>query len=1172
LSSDSFVHLHVHTEYSMLDGASRINELFAEAARMGMPALAITDHGVMYGAVPFFKAGEQHGVKPIIGSELYVATRSRHDKNAKEKDGNHHLTTVAATNEGYHNLMKLSSLSHLEGYYYRPRVDKELLAQHSAGIIATSGCLAGEIGQLLLQDQFARALQVAGEYQDIFGRDNYFVELQDHGIPDQRTVFPHLIEIARKTGAPLLATNDLHYVRKDHSAIHDVLLCIQTGATINEPGRFKFDAEEFYLKSPEEMRALFGEYPGACDSTLLIAERCDVKLEFGVQRLPVFVTPDGAPVEEHLRALTYEGAARLYGDPLPAEVTERVEYELKTIESMGFASYFLIVADLIRYAKENKVRCGPGRGSAAGSIVSYCLGIVGMDPLKYGLMFERFLNPARREMPDIDMDFDVRGRGEVLRYAVRKYGEDHVAQIVTFATIKGKQAIRDAARVLGMPYMMGDRLARAYPPGILGKDPPLEACFEQKFEWPPGDGTNQAYANAADLRSAYESDADSRRVIDVARGLEGLRRQAGVHAAGVVISDRPLTEVVPVWRNESLGGGTVTQYEMNAVADLGLLKMDFLGLRNLSILDDTLALLARRGVHLDIDNIPMDDRATFEMLSRGETTGVFQLESPPMRDALVKLKPDHFEDIVAMVALYRPGPMREIPKYIRGKNEPSSVAYLHPALEPILRDTHGVIVYQEQILQLLQLIAGYTAGEADLVRKAIGKKIKEKMDEEEPKFLKGAAEQGLTTEQARKLWKLIEPFAGYSFNRAHAACYGLVAYQTAYLRANYPVEYVAALLTSVKDNPDRSPAYLAECRALALTVEPPDVNASDMDFTPDGDKAIRYGLSAVRNVGEHVVGKIIGARSTGGPYTSFEDFVARSDPTVLNRRVVESLAKAGAFDSLGVTRSQLLERDPEKGVVLSRAAAARAEAATADARAREQGQFSLFGGGDAASDDTNALNTPLPPAPSELPKNVLLQAEKEMLGVYVSDHPLLAVEAALRASADHHVPDVANLSEGSPVCVGGLVTRLQKRFTRKGEPMAAFWLEDLQGAVEVVVFPSAYATAQAVLSSDAIVCVKGRVDMREDRAKIVAQEVWRPNLDPGGDPLVLQVAAEACTPDLVDRLKLILEGHPGPTPVHLRLRSVGDPKTLRLPHRFAVDRGSELYAEIKVLLGPKAFG
>ena len=1163
--SDSFVHIHTHTEYSMLDGASRIDELMRSAAEQGMPAMAITDHGVMYGAVDFYQAGRRHGVKPIIGSELYVATRSRFEKSSREKDSNHHMTAVAETDEGYRNLMKLVSLAHLEGYYYRPRVDKELLAQHAKGIIATSGCLAGEVGQLLLQGQVEQATKVVGEYREIFGPDNFFVELQDHGLADQHTVFPHLIDIARRTGTRLLATNDLHYTHKQDAPVHDVLLCIQTGSTINEPGRFKFDAEEFFLKSPEQMRALFRDHPDACDATLEIAERCNVTLEMGVQRLPVFVTPTGESVDAYLRRLTYEGAAARYGDPLTDEVRERIEFELSTIASMGFASYFLIVADLIAYAKANGVRCGPGRGSSAGSIVSYCLGIVGMDPIKYRLMFERFLNPARKEMPDIDMDFDVRGRGEVLRYAVRKYGEERVAQIVTFATIKGKQAIRDAARVLGMPYVVGDRLARAYPPGILGKDPPLAACFDQSFEWPPGDRGNQAYAGASDMRSLYQTDPDSKQVIDVARGLEGLRRQAGVHAAGVVISDRPLVEVVPVRRADDDHGGIVTQYEMNAVAELGLLKMDFLGLRNLTILGDAIDLLAKRGVTIDIDAIPMDDPATYAMLSRGETMGVFQLESPPMRDALVKLRPDRFEDIVAMVALYRPGPMKEIPKYIRGKNDSSSVQYLHPALEPVLRDTHGVIVYQEQILQILQLIAGYSAGEADLVRKALGKKIKKVIDAEEPRFLEGARAKDLTEDQARSLWKLIEPFAGYSFNRAHAACYGLVAYQTGYLRANHPIEYMAALLTSVKDNPDRSPAYLAEARALNITVEPPDVNASESDFTPTPEGTIRYGLSAVRNVGESVVAQIIKARTQKGAFTSFADFTRKVDHIVLNRRVVESLAKAGAFDSLKIDRTSLLQRDAEKGVVLHEKVASIVDAAVADARAAEQGQFSLF-----AHDPAMHVDFELPTG-DDIPKNVLLAAEKEMLGVYVSDHPLLAVEDILRQASSHKITDLVGLRDQDGVTIGGIVTRMQKKFTKKGEPMAVFWLEDLQGSVEVVVFPSSYVSAAPLLAADAIVTVRGKIDMRDDEAKVIAQEIAIPSLDPGGAPLVLSVPAETCTPAFVERLKDVLESHPGPTPVHLRLLSGATPaKTLRLPHRYCVERRNGLYAELKVLLGQKA--
>ncbi len=1180
----------------MLDGASRIDELVAEAARMGMPAMAVTDHGVMYGAVDFYRAGIDHGVKPILGTELYVSTRSRFDKNAREKDGNHHLTAMAASQEGYRNLLKLVSLAHLEGYYYRPRVDKELLAQHAEGIIATTGCLAGEVGQLLLQDQVRKATEVVGEYRDIFGPDNLYVELQDHGLADQRKVFAHLIEIARATGVPLLATNDLHYVRKDHAAAHDVLLCIQTGSTINEPGRFKFDAEEFYLKTPEEMRALFADHPEACDNTLAIAERCDVALEFGVHRLPPFETPSGEDTEVYLRRLTWEGADRRYGSPVPDEVRARIEHELDVISSMGFTAYTLIVADLMGFARSRGIRVGPGRGSAAGSVVSYCLGIVDIDPIRWGLIFERYLNPGRKQVPDIDMDFDERRRGEVIEYAIKRYGEDHVAQIVTFATIKGKQSIRDAARVLGYPYAVGDRLAKMYPPSILGKDPPLAACFEPAYSW-PDPGSNEAYPQAADMRQAYETDPDAHKVLDIARGLEGLRRQSSVHAAGVVITDKPVVEYTPVKRSDDDQGGLVTQYEMHAVEALGLLKMDFLGLRNLTVISDTIEHLARRGVELDVDNVPLDDAQAYRMLSAGETVGVFQLESQGMRELCKRLRPDSFEDVMALVALYRPGPLganmhRE---YADRKHGKSPIAYPHPHLEGVLRETYGIILYQEQVIRIASDVAGFSLAEADDLRKAMGKKIGDVMRAQKQKFLEGCARNGYDASLAERLWEMIDHFSGYGFNKSHSCGYAYVAYQTAYLKAKYPVEYLAALLTSVKGNQDRTALYLAECRALGITVEPPDVNTSDSDFTPTPEGTIRYGLSAVRNVGEAVVERIITARTEKGAFTSYPDFTRKVDPICLNRRVIESLAKAGAFDSLGVERSALLQVDPEKGIVIASAAARMADAAVGVARAEEAGQFSLFG-----EQETPRIDGELRTL-QEIAKNQLLRAEKEMLGVYVSDHPLLEVEAALRAQTTAAVTDVETMRDQAPVTLGGLVTGLQKRFTKKGEPMAVFVLEDLQGAIEVVVFPSSYAGARDALEPDAILVVGGKVDTRDDAPKIVAHEL-RP-LDPsitagpggrrppppngagpsarrrrapaaGESPLVLEMAAERCTPTLVDRLRTVLEAHPGDTPVHLKLRAdEGEqPKTLRLPNRFRIERRTGLYAELKALLGPAALG
>jgi len=1188
---DSFVHLHVHTEYSMLDGASRVEDVFAEAARMGMPALAITDHGVMYGAVDFYQAGLDAGVKPILGAELYVATRSRFDKDAREKDGNHHLTAIATNETGYRNLMKLVTLGSLEGYYYRPRVDKELLAEHAEGIVATSGCLAGEVGQLLLRDQVARATEVAATYRDIFGPDNFYVELQDHGLADQKTVFPHLVDIARATGAPLLATNDLHYVRKGDAAAHDALLCIQTGSTMDEPNRFKFDAEEFYLKSPDQMRVLFEGYPDACDNTLAIAERCDVSLEFDVHRLPSFETPTGEPAEAYLRRLVAEGAAKRYGSPPPAEVGARIDYELGAIVEMGFVEYFLIVADLISFAKSSGIRVGPGRGSAGGSVVSYALGIVDIDPIRWGLIFERFLNPGRKEMPDIDMDFDERRRGEVIAYATRRYGEDHVAQIITFATIKGKQAIRDAARVLGMPYAVGDRLAKMYPPSILGKDPPLAACFEPERHW-PDPGRNDAYPQATDLRDAYQTDADAKKVIDIARDLEGLRRQASVHAAGVVISDRPLVEYLPLRRDDS-AGGVVTQYEMNAVARLGLLKMDFLGLRNLTVITDTLRHLERRGTPLDVDAIPLDDAETYAMLCAGDTIGVFQLESPGMRELVKRLLPDNFDDVMALVALYRPGPLGEgmHREYAARKHGESKIRYAHEDLKPILSDTYGVILYQEQVLRIASDMAGFSLPEADGLRKAMGKKIAEVMRAQREKFVTGCQQKGYDLALAEYLWEQIDKFSGYGFNKSHSCGYGLVAYQTAYLKAHHPVEYFAALLTSVKDKTDRAALYLAECRAMGITVEPPDVNHSEADFTPTDRGTIRYGLAAVRYVGESVVEKIVAARTAKGAFGSFVDFTAKVDPICLNRKVVESLACAGAFDALGVPRHALLREDAEKGLVIAPEVAQICEGATADARAREAGQGNLFG-----SDSPVGLAVEPQPGPP-VANTVLLAAEKEMLGFYVSDHPLLSVEQALLAQTDTPVVDVEEMRDQTAVTVGGLVTRLQKRFTKKGEPMATFTLEDLKGAIEVVVFPSSYTGAQDVLKPDAIVVVRGKVDTREDRAKVVAFEVSAldpgraaPPATPGGDGaapppseraprapgksrrdvLVLSVAAASCTPRLVASIRSVLEAHPGGVPVHLRLTGDDGGKTLRLPDRFKVERRTGLYAEIKALLGPRA--
>ncbi|MGH2786230.1 MAG: DNA polymerase III subunit alpha, partial [Actinomycetota bacterium] len=1046
-----FVHLHNHTEYSILDGAARIPALFEKASRLGMPAIAVTDHGVMYGAIDYFEAGKKAGVKPIIGAELYVATRSRFEKSSREKDFNHHLTVIASSDTGYRNLMRLVTTGWLEGYYYRPRVDKESLAEHAEGLIGFSGCLAGEVCTALKMGDDAEAARVAGAYRDIFGPDNYFIELQDHGLADQRLVTPKLVELGARLGAPLVATNDLHYTERSDASAHDALLCIQTNAKISEPGRFKFDAEEFYLKTAEEMRALFAERTDACDNTLAIAERCELSIEFGTLHLPPFEPPTEESQEIYLRRLVAEGASRRYGDPLSPEARDRIEHELGIILRMGFAGYFLIVADLISFARSKGIRVGPGRGSAAGSVVSYCLGITDLDPIRYGLIFERFLNPDRRQMPDIDMDFDERGRADMIRYATDRYGEDRVAQIVTFGTIKGKQAIRDSARVLDLPYGIGDRLAKMYPPPILGKDAPLAACFDKSVDW-PDPGTNEAYSQAADLRRSYEEDEISRKVLDIARELEGLRRQVSVHAAGVVIGDAPLVNYTPLQRAQDGAGGIVTQYEMHAVENLGLLKMDFLGLRTLTVLEDAVRNIQRtRGTTVDIDAVPLDDAATYDMLSRGDTIAIFQLESPGMRDLVKKLRPDRFEDVMALVALYRPGPLGERMhlEYAMRKHGQRTVDYLHPDLKPILEETFGIILYQEQALRIAVDMAGFTMAEADTLRKAIGKKIGDVMRAQREQFVTGCVAKGYTKDLAIKLWEMIDHFSGYGFNKSHSCGYAYIAYQTAFLKANHPVDYLAALLTSVRDKQDRTALYLAECRTMGITVDPPDVNLSESDYTPlppVGEKAgeIRIGLSAIRNVGENVVAEIIREREKNGPFNSFADFCHRVDPTALNKRVVESFVKAGAFDTLGLNRADFLTwgtdtRTGEQKLVLSESAATMLDAAATYRRNEDAGQSSLF-----SAETHHALVDPAPSG-ADIPRAALLAAEKEMLGLYVSEHPLLEVEKALRASTDTQIADIISAPEGVVRSIGGIVSRFVKKFTKKGEAMAIITLEDLAG-------------------------------------------------------------------------------------------------------------------------------
>lgn len=1050
--------------------------------------------------------------------------------------------------------------------------DFEILSEHSKGVIATTGCLGGITLQALLQGNEKLALERAGKLQDIFGRDNLFVELQDHGLAEQKRTNPMLVELARKLKAPLLATNDSHYTTREDHLAHDALLCVQTGSTIDDPKRFKFDGDEHYLKSAREMRELFKDYPEACDNSLWIAERANVDIEFGKVKLPEFPRPpEFATASEFLRSLTFEKARARYcpnGGDLPSEVIERLEYELGVIENMGFSDYFLVVWDLIRFAKEEAhIRCGPGRGSAAGCCVAYCLGIVDIDPIKYDLLFERFLNPGRKQMPDIDMDFDERYRGEMIKYAARRYGWDCVAQIVTFSTIKARAAVRDASRVLGFPYAVGDRIAKLMPPLIMGRDTPLYACLEPHPKYDDG------YKMAGDLRELYASDPEAKKVIDVAKGLEGLRRQDGIHAAAVVITNDPLTEYLPIQRKPAAGENpedapVVTQYEMHGVEDLGLLKMDFLGLRNLSVIERTLDLIGfseqeklgpdadvRR---FDVDNIPLDDEKTLEMLRKGDSIGVFQLEGGPMRALMRALAPTSFDDVAALIALYRPGPMAANMHmdYADRKNGRKPIEYIHPDLEEVLGDTYGLMIYQELLMRTAQKVAGYSLEQADNLRKACGKKNREIIAKERESFVEGCERTGYGRDLGTKLFDIIEPFADYAFNKSHAYGYGFVSYQTAYLKAHFPTEYLAALLTSVKDDKDKTAVYLSECRNLGIEVLVPDVNKSESDFVashPD-DKTlgvIPFGLSGVRNVGEGLVEKIIDERTKNGPFVDFYDFCQRVDTSVLNKRSIESLIKAGGFDSLG---------HPRQGLLLAHEQII--DATVARRREHDAGVMSLFG---AVGDDEPLFDDTRVPIPDvEFDKTQRLAFEKEMLGLYVSDHPLMGAESALRKFTDCSLMELREMNAGDMRVVGGIITNLNKRYTKRGDLMATFVLEDLQSAIECWVFPRTMQEWGSLLVNDAIVCVKGRIDDRDDQVKLVAMEISRPELVlEGGRPLRLGVPVHRMTDRLVDDLKKLLSDHPGDSPVILEV----DSTSLRLPAGFNVDSSNGLMGELRVLLG-----
>ena len=1190
--TDSFAHLHVHTEFSMLDGAARLDELVAKAVHDAMPAIGMTDHGNMYGTLDFYKECNKQGIKPIIGTEAYMAydsrterptRRGRIDDSGGDTEGGrklyYHLTLLAENQTGYKNLIQLSSLAFMEGYYYKPRMDWELLEKYSDGLIATTGCLGGQVLQALLNGDEKGAIDKAARLQDIFGRDNLFVELQDHGLQAQRDTNPKLLEIAKKIGAPLLATNDSHYTHQHEHESHDALLCVQTGALLSDVKRLKFEGSEHYLKSPAEMRYLFREVPSACDNTLWIAERAELEIEFGKPLLPDVPVPEGFESDAaYLRHLTYEGARKRWGDNLSADVEERLAFELKTINDMGFASYFLITWDLIKHARDLRIRVGPGRGSAAGCAVAYSLQITDLDPIKYDLLFERFLNPSRISMPDIDMDFDSRYRDEMIRYAAERYGRDHVAQIITFGTIKARNAVRDAARVLGFPYGVGDKLAKAMPPMVMGRDTPLKYCFEQSPKYAEG------YKAAADLRAMYDSDDDLKRVIDVARGLEGLKRSDGIHAAAVVITKEPVTDYVPIQRKPESGqdpadAPVVTQYEMHGIEDLGLLKMDFLGLRNLDVITDAEEMIRRlRDPDFVVEEISLDDPATFALLSRGDTIGVFQLESPPMRQLLRALAPNSFEDVAALIALYRPGPMgvNMHYDYADRKNHRKPVEYFHPDAEEVLGDTYGLMIYQESVMRVAQKFAGYSLAEADNLRKAVGKKIREMMVAERVTFEAGVLKEGYGELLGKQLFDIIEKFADYAFAKSHSFGYGLVTYQTAFLKANYPVEYLACLLTSVKSNLDKAATYLADCRSMAIKVLPPDVNRSMSNFgvlvpadVPTGVSlplgspgAITFGLSAVRNVGEGLVELLIAERDENGRFTSFHDFVERVPEPVLNKRTIESLIKGGAFDTMGHTRRGLLTVFEH---IIDTTVKRRRE--------REKGVMSLFGDwgdeseGDVSSGEGFDERTDIPELAFD--KTEQLRYEKEMLGLYVSDHPLFGVEAALRRKVEHSVLDLQTMDDGANVVVGGVITNLARKFTKKGDQMAVFLLEDLDASIEVTIFPRTLAEQGHKLEDDLIVAVKGRLDRRdESRFGLIGQTVTVLSglTDGPAAPLRLRLPSTSLDELKIQRLKRILREHPGDSVVMV---DIGQGKVLKLADEFRVDLDRSV-GELRMAFGHEA--
>ncbi|GAB7070771.1 DNA polymerase III subunit alpha [Mycobacterium hodleri] len=1179
--SKSFVHLHNHTEYSMLDGAAKVKPMFAEAQRLEMPAIGMTDHGNMFGASEFYNAATDVGITPIIGVEAYIAPASRFDtkrvlwgdpgQKSDDVSGSGaytHMTMVAENATGLRNLFKLSSLASFEGQLGKwSRMDAEIIAEHAEGIIATTGCPSGEVQTRLRLGHVDEAVAAAAKWREIFGPENFFLELMDHGLDIERRVREGLLEVGRKLNIPPLATNDCHYVTRDASRNHEALLCVQTGKTLSDPTRFKFDGDGYYLKSAEEMRALWDDQvPGACDSTLLIAERVQSYADVWApkDRMPIFPVPDG---HDQASWLTHEVNAglerRFKGAPVPQEYTDRAMFEIKVICDKGFPSYFLIVADLINYAKSVDIRVGPGRGSAAGSLVAYAMGITNIDPIPHGLLFERFLNPERPSAPDIDIDFDDRRRGEMLRYAANRWGSDRVAQVITFGTIKTKAALKDSARVnYGQPgFAIADRITKALPPPIMAKDIPLSGIT---------DPTHERYKEAAEVRALLDTDPDVRAIYETARGLEGLVRNAGVHACAVIMSSEPLIDAIPLWKRPQ-DGAVISGWDYPSCEAIGLLKMDFLGLRNLTIIGDCIDnIKANRGLDLDLEALELDDSLAYELLGRGDTLGVFQLDGGPMRDLLRRMQPTEFNDIVAVLALYRPGPMgmNAHNDYADRKNGRQAIKPIHPELEEplkeILSETYGLIVYQEQIMFIAQKVAGYSMGKADALRKAMGKKKLEVLEAEYKGFREGMTANGFSEAAVKALWDTILPFAGYAFNKSHAAGYGLVSYWTAYLKANFQAEYMAGLLTSVGDDKDKAAVYLADCRRLGITVLPPDVNESVVNFASVGED-IRFGLGAVRNVGANVVTSLINTRNEKGKYTDFSDYLNKIDVTACNKKVTESLVKAGAFDSLG---------HPRKGLFLIHTDAVDSVLGTKKAEA--MGQFDLFGGGDGSDADTGGSVFAIKVPDEEWEDKHKLALEREMLGLYVSGHPLNGIAHLLSAQVDTHIPAILNgdVANDSQVRVGGILASVNRRVNKNGMPWASAQLEDLTGGIEVMFFPHTYSTFGAEIADDTVVIVSGKVNSRDDRLSLIANDLVVPDFSSAqaDRPVAVSLPTRQCTVEKVVALKQVLANHPGTSQVRLRLISGDRITTLELDQALRVTPSSALMGDLKALLGPGCLG